>query len=219
MVYDSQVGILAFSSLLFDPGAEIEAATAESVPVRTPFNVEYARASGARQNAPTLVMVSDAVGAPVQGQIFVLKPETTLKQAQDMLYRRERNIVGALEVWYDEARLRMQRDAVLIGETREFPDMPPILFARVPPNIAIVQDEHEWPQEKAATLADLAIRSVTKTTYPNRRDGIAYLAGALQRGILTPLTPYYIQAVLELAGNAPDLEAARQRIAHGKGLA
>jgi hypothetical protein len=219
MVNDSQVGILAFSSMLGDTGAEIQAAIAQSVPVQTPFNVEYARASAARQNAPTLVIVPIGVGSPVQGQIYLLKPEITVKQGQDMLYRRERNSVGALEVWYDEERLRLQRGSVLIGETHEFPDMPPILFARVPPNIDIVQDEHAWPDAKAETLADLAIRSLTKTTYTQRRDGIAYLADAISHGIRTPLTDIYVQAVLRHAGNVSDLEAARTYLARIKKLA
>jgi hypothetical protein len=214
-----QVGILAFSSLLVDPGAEIQAAIAESVSVRTPFNVEYARASAARQNAPTLVVVPSEVGSPVQGKIYLLMPEITVKQAQDMLYRRERNQVGVLEVWYDEERLRLQRGAVLIGESREFAGMPLILFPRVPPNIDIVQDEHAWPGEKAETLADLAIRSLTKVTYAQRRDGIAYLADAIGCGIRTVLTDVYVQAVLRHAGNAPDLEAARTYLAHIKKLA
>ncbi len=219
MTYDSQVGILAFSSLLFDPGHEIQAAIAESVSVRTPFNVEYARASAARQNAPTLVVVSDSMGAPVQGVIYLLKAEITPKHARDMLYRRERNAVGAIEVWYDEERLRMQRDSVLIAETRQFEGMPPVLFARVPPNIDIVQDDHSWPDEKAETLADLAIRSLTKATYAQRRDGIAYLADAIKAGIRTPLTDGYARAVVRHAGNVADLEAARDHLARLKKLA
>jgi hypothetical protein len=52
------VGILAYGSLIGNPGSEIEKATRKAVSgVKTPFRVEFARGSRGRGGAPTLVPV------------------------------------------------------------------------------------------------------------------------------------------------------------------
>ena len=66
------VGILAYGSLIDNPGDEIAAATVRTIEeVETPFSVELARSSDGRGGAPTLVPV-DKGGARVRAQIFVL---------------------------------------------------------------------------------------------------------------------------------------------------
>lgn len=58
------VGIIAYGSLLPDPGSEIEVATAEVIQdLVTPFPVEYARSSKKCDGSPTLV--PSQAGAPV----------------------------------------------------------------------------------------------------------------------------------------------------------
>ena len=87
------IGILAFGSLMANPGAEIKEATVETKSgIKTPFNVEFARSSNERRGAPTLVPVKDH-GAQVQAQIFVVNVSET--EATDRLYRREINRVGS----------------------------------------------------------------------------------------------------------------------------
>src|SRR5262245_2027731 len=85
-----RLGILAYGSLLSEPGAEIEAATLEilSAGIVTPFDVEFARRSRTRNGAPTLVPMT-AGGAPVSAQIFVLRSGISETEAQDRLWRRE----------------------------------------------------------------------------------------------------------------------------------
>ena len=55
------IGILAFGSLLDEPGAELEAHIARRIEgIETPFAVEFARSSRTRDGAPTLVPVTGA---------------------------------------------------------------------------------------------------------------------------------------------------------------
>lgn len=53
-----QVGILAYDSLLSEPGAELDGLIAGRLDgIETPFPVELARACSCRDNAPTLAPV------------------------------------------------------------------------------------------------------------------------------------------------------------------
>ena len=87
------VGVLAYGSLITDPGEEIQNATVEiKKGIVTPFKVEFARTSRTRGGAPTLVPV-DIGGAQVRGWIFVLDvPE---EEAANRLWRRETDRVGS----------------------------------------------------------------------------------------------------------------------------
>jgi hypothetical protein len=86
------LGILAFGSLIDDPGAEIEAAlVGRKLNVPTPFGVEFARSSTKREGAPTLVPLEQG-GAPVLAQIILVN--VTEQEAKDRLWRREINRVG-----------------------------------------------------------------------------------------------------------------------------
>src|SRR5947209_5290918 len=90
-----KIGILAYGSLINDPGDELSAATASRIEsVDTPFNVEFARSSDSRDGAPTLVPVSEG-GARVKAVILVLKDSITESEARDMLWRRETRRVGS----------------------------------------------------------------------------------------------------------------------------
>lgn len=54
-------GIIAYVSLVHDPGPEIASLIVERVDVVTPFRVEFARLSTSRVDAPTLVPVTEGV--------------------------------------------------------------------------------------------------------------------------------------------------------------
>jgi hypothetical protein len=58
MKKSESMGVLAFGSLLNDPGCELLGAEVQRISVRTPFPVEFARYSRSRRGAPTLVPVS-----------------------------------------------------------------------------------------------------------------------------------------------------------------
>ena len=82
------VGILAFGSIIEEPGAELAAVIIQRIEVKTPFAVEFARSSRTRDGAPTLVPVSDG-GAHVPASVLLLGDSVTVADARAMLYRRE----------------------------------------------------------------------------------------------------------------------------------
>src|SRR5213594_779953 len=92
-----KIGILAFGSLIGDPGAEIGPKIIMRIKTQTPFGVEYGRYSGkTRGGAPTLV--PHAAGAPVSAEILVLEV-VTAAEARDLLWRRERRKEGTGETY------------------------------------------------------------------------------------------------------------------------
>jgi len=217
------LAILAYGSLLADPGAELVPAIVDRRPVQTPFAVEYARSSSSRCGAPTLVKVEKpGIGAPVRARLLLLRDDMTVEAARDMLYRRETNHVGEKNVTYDDERQRKRRnagkDVVIIETLRDFEGVRAVLYADLPPSDDFLLDDAISPEDKANKLACLAIQSVTRETFCSQRDGIRYLADAICHDIHTPLTETYRAAVLRCADDAPDLETARQRIARRKDL-
>ena len=177
-----RVGILAFGSLLDDPGSEISASLDQKIEgVATPFNVEFARTSDSRDGAPTLVPV-DQGGAPVTGAVLLLKPEITLQDGTDMLWRRETNRVGT-EARYNtkapgDVEVRTLENLAGVGE---------VLYAAPRANL---------PAD-AKRLADLAIASARAKAGDVRRDGISYLINVKEKGITTPLMKEYEKHILE----------------------
>jgi len=87
------IAILAFGSLLDDPGKELATAMVEKRPTETPFAVEFARLSASRGGAPTLAPV-DSGGGTVRASFLVLDNDVSLQEAKDMLWRRETNKVA-----------------------------------------------------------------------------------------------------------------------------
>ncbi len=215
----NEVGVLAYGSLLNDPGAELAPLIEQRIGgVLTPFAVEFARSSRTRAGAPTLVPVPDGIGARVQAQVLVLKPDVNVATGKTLLYRREIHKVGNADAVYDEAVQSTRRGAVQVRELRDFVGVPVVLYTDLKPNIRPVLAHQTPPEIKAQELARLAVASVTAETYAAGADGIRYLADALANGIETPLTPHYRAAVLALAGGAPDLETARAWVARQRGI-
>jgi hypothetical protein len=216
----NEVGILAYGSLLSDLGGELAPLIERRIiGVLTPFAVEFARSSRTRAGAPTLVPVPDGIGARVQAQVLVLKPDVGVKTGKTLLYRREIHKPGDADVVYDEIVQSTRRNAVRVGELRDFAGLPVVLYTDLKPNIRLVLARQTPPEIKAEELARLAVASVTAETYAAGTDGIRYLADALAHSIETPLTPYYCAAVLALAADAPDLETARAWVAQQRGIA
>ncbi len=83
------LGILAYGSLIGEPGAEIGPVIARHIHnVQTPFRVEFAGKSRTRDCAPTLVPVGQG-GAQVVAEILVLEDGVSVVSAVNMLWRRE----------------------------------------------------------------------------------------------------------------------------------
>jgi hypothetical protein len=81
------VAVLAYGSLLHTPGPELAALIVERRPCRTPFPVEYGRASRRWGGGP--VLVPHPRGAPVDGALLVLVAGVGLGAAVDALAERE----------------------------------------------------------------------------------------------------------------------------------
>jgi cation transport regulator ChaC len=172
----NSVGILAYGSLIKDPGCEIKAViSCKPKGVRTPFKVEFARKSSTRGDAPTLVPVKQG-GASVKAVILVLEEQVSVDQAKDMLYRREIHQVCGKQSY------NPCNPSLCIRELRQFQDIGIVLYASFRPNIS--KDELT-----PSSLAYKAIKSVGKAK--KGQDGISYLITAKSDGIRTPLAQEY----------------------------
>ena len=213
------IGILAYGSLITHPGQEISSVLDHVIPdVMTPFPVEYARKSGTRAGAPTLVPVPIGCGTPVKAVVLVLKKYTRKKKAQNFLYRRELHQEGDLKVIYDDQAQRQKRDALVIETMKNQFGLSVIYYTALKPNFTEILDANRTQEDKAELLARAAIDSVTQETYAKEMDGIQYLADNIEALVVTALTGPYAQAILEKEGNVPNLDQARRFIAKQKGI-
>lgn len=188
------VGILAYGSLIGDPGAEIEPVIIARIPCYTPFPVEFARQSRSRESAPTLV--PSAGGSSVKAQILVVALD--VREATDRLYRREIHAVGSARCYVSPKR--QNADRVVVETLLDFEGLATVLYTNIGANI---------PHPTATGLAQLAISSAR--TLGDGSDGISYLDNAMKAGIETPLTGAYAAEILRLSGGR-DLGDAVARI-------
>lgn len=200
------VGILAYGSLLEDPGMEMAPLIVGRIPgTETPFRIEFVRSSQTRGGAPTVVPVADG-GATVRGTVLVLHDSVSFDNARDLLWRREYRREGT-EHRYQEPTGTAGPNHMIAEELPNFAGLAVVLYARFGPTLS-----NPTPD----ALAELAIKSVGTDAGRKGLDGISYLISLKRQGIVTPLMPAYEQAVLERTG-AASLEAAlaalRMRIA------
>lgn len=181
------VGILAYGSLIDDPGAEIVQALVRTLKdgILTPFCVEFARESRTRAGAPTLIPVAQG-GAQVRAQIHVLNvPE---QEAANRLWRRETGRVGQTQRTYARPAKPGPND-VLVERLENFHDVGVVLYTSIGQTI---------PAPTPQDLAERAIASARKLA--DGRDGIAYLMAAKANGIVTGLSVAYEAEILRLTG-------------------
>ncbi|MFC3326813.1 DUF4435 domain-containing protein [Mesorhizobium cantuariense] len=186
------IGILAYGSLINDPGEELENVIVRrmSTGIATPFPVEFARSSSSRKGGPTLVPVED--GERVKAVILVLHDHVTTAQAKDMLWRREtRKKAGG----YSEPTTP-NANTVLVKEIEQFHGVGSVLYTSIEANIGNMTPEN---------LADLAIKSaeaVAKGGLEARLDGISYLKNAMSAGIKTRMSEAYAASIVQKTGCA-----------------
>jgi hypothetical protein len=213
------IGILAYGSLITDPGWEIERRRANNLrDIPTPFPVEYARKSNTRSGAPTLARVPQDCGKPVYATILVMKKFSHKEAIRNYLYRRELHNVGDRSRVYDHEAQMIKRNAMLIETLSDFQGLDIVYYTVFGPNFAEILQPNRTTQEKARLLAQAAIDSLTAVTFSKKLDGIQYLLDNLANGIETPLSRLYEAAILERADSVPDLAKARKFFAHRKGI-
>lgn len=194
-----RIGILAYGSLIEDPGFEIEPHIVEKISgIHTPFSIEFVRTSRIRGGGPTVVPVEQG-GAPVCGMVLVLHERISRESALDLLWRRETRNEGTTLIYKEPAR--PDPNEMLAVELRNFSGVDVVLYAKFGATLT-----DPTPEE----LADLAISSVSTEAGRRGRDGISYLMSIKRGGIFTPLMPHYERALLEKTG-AVSLEEALAR--------
>lgn len=82
-----RIAVLAYGSLIHQPGNELDELVRARRPARTPFRVEYGRVSERWGGGP--VLVPHPAGANVNGVLLLLRDEVSLGEAVDVLARRE----------------------------------------------------------------------------------------------------------------------------------
>lgn len=188
----SSVGILAYGSLIADPGVEIGPLIDRQIDTLTPFPVEYARFSATRGGGPTAVPHSS--GKQVKAKVLVLVDGVALAEARDLLWRRETRNEGSARTYRESG----QPNAVVVRDLRGVCGLEHVLYTDFNPEGKIATPD-------PASLADAAISSVGRAA-PGK-DGISYLIGLLAAGIETDLTSRYVAEILSRTG-ASDLAGA-----------
>ena len=199
----AQIAILAFGSLIEEPGEEIDPLIRKRIRrVRTPFSIEFARSSRWRCGAPTLIPV-DVGGSPVNGDLLVLHDTVGIEEAMNLLWRREtRNELSGKKY---SRPANPSQDQVIVECIQSFHGCDVALYTKIGSNIEDLNADH---------LADLAISSARAKAGANRKDGISYLASVIRQDITTPLLPEYLAAILRKT-EAGDLDEAHARIQTG----
>jgi hypothetical protein len=191
----ASVGILAYGSLISDPGVEISPMIVKRIPTRTPFSVEYARFSTTRGGAPTAV--PHPSGSPVKAVVLVLADGVPIAEARDLLWRRETRIEGSGRT-YRESR---SSNAVIVRDLPGFCGLESVIYTDLSPDGKV-----EIPDPES--LAEAAIASVGRANAG--KDGISYLIDLLEAGVETPLTRRYIAEILART-SASDLADALRK--------
>lgn len=187
------LAILGYGSVIWDPGLEIEDATAERRVIESPFSTEFARLSRNRGNAPTLVPVSIR-GPSTRAMLFLIKDTLSRNDVESILYRREIGCIGSGKRYVRPAVLRPNGvlvESVDVCEvTAIYTDFP---------------DEGKRIDLTAKELAEFAKASVNGAD--KGCDGITYLLNAKAVGVRTRLMTAYESAILDLC-NCTSLEEA-----------
>lgn len=205
----SSVGILAYGSLIADPGVEISPLIDRRIDTLTPFPVEYARFSETRGGGPTAVPHS--LGKRVKAVVLVLVDGVSLVEARNLLWRRETRKEGTARTYRESAR----PNAMVVRDLPGFFGLEHVLYTDCN-QVGKIADPNP------SSLATAAIRSVGRAA-PGK-DGISYLIGLLAAGIETDLSSRYVAEILSQTGTT-DLAGAlrlltttqQEELRNGKG--
>ena len=184
-----RIGILAYGSLIEEPGEEIEPLIVSRIKnVTTPFSIEFARSSKTRGGAPTVIPVESG-GSRVKAQIVELSDLVTIREAESLLWRRETGRVGQ-NIEYKRPEI-VVLNTMLVEHIHNLHEIDTVLYTILGSNIEDVSPNK---------LADLAIASVKEAAGKNGREGISYLLSLDRCGIITKMSNEYERAILNKTG-------------------
>lgn len=199
MTTTHNLGILAFGSLIDNPGEEISEIEVDRIECKTPFNVEFARKSSKRGDAPTLIPFEN--GIPVKAVLFVLRNNIDINTAESILYRRERHVNNRTDIY--EHSDNPGQNKVVIKRWENFMNVKTVLSTSIGCNIT---------QALSPTLlANLAITSILSEAGQKEKDGIRYLLSTKRNGIVTRLSDDYEQQILAITDTS-NLEMAIEKL-------
>lgn len=179
------IGILAFGSLIDNPGQEISEIEIERLDCETPFPIEFARTSSTRSNSPTLIPVETG-GRQVKAKIIVLNPETNIDTAKSILWRRELHKTDRTENYVEPNNPGVNR--VVVKFLENFMNVDSVLYTSIGSNI-------NQPLT-SELLADFSIASILAQAGQQEKDGLRYLLSAKRNGIVTELSEEYENQIL-----------------------
>lgn len=201
----AKIGILAYGSLIEEPGPEIGPLIDDRINVWTPFNIEFARKSSSRDDAPTVIPVV-GYGAPVNAVILVLREGSVgLQEAMNRLWRRETRKEGTGKPY--KRPENPGPNHVLVDVAENLGGVDTVLYTRIGTNIP---DSERTPEN----LAKLAIDSAMAGAGKEGKDGISYLLSLKNQGIETPLMRAYEKHILLLT-KTDSLQAALESAKNG----
>lgn len=179
------IGILAFGSLIDNPGREISEIEIERIVCETPFNVEFARTSSTRGDAPTLIPV-EVGGQKVKAVIIVLNPKTSIETATSILWRRELHKTNRTESY--TCSDNPGPNTVVVKTLTDFMNIQTVLYTSIGCNIKQTLT--------GELLADFSINSILSKAGQEEKDGLRYLLSAKRNGIITTLSVEYENQIL-----------------------
>jgi len=189
------LGIMAYGSVIRNPGKELIAATEIKLDnQQTPFAVEFAHASKYRNGAPTLVPVED--GSRVSCFVFIMKEGISEKEATNILFRREIGQPGSRKEYPSPEKGK--KNTVYVEKIHNFNGVQTVLYTKILPDIKPLTAEE---------LAKRAIESALSEAGERGIDGVSYLKNAIAAGIQTALSPDYEKVILK-STQAMDLDQA-----------
>lgn len=194
------LGILAYGSLINQPGEEIAKIEIKRIKCETPFNVEYARTSATRNNAPTLIPVQNRSNSVI-AEIIVLSDDIDVEVAKSILWRRETHKVNSNETYKHSDN--PSNNKVVVDVLSDFMNIQNVLYTSIGSNI-----------QKPITgelLADFAIASILDDVGESKKDGIRYLLDNKNNGIKTELSNEYERQIL-LKTATKSLEEAIEKL-------
>lgn len=206
-----RVGILAYGSLIEEPGKEIEPLIRQRIErIETPFSIEFARSSSTRDGAPTVIPIENG-GSRVLATILVLDDGVALEKAQDLLWRRETRNECTDKHYTPPSKPNPNK--MMVAKLDNFEGLDVVLYTKLGPNIT---------DANAVKLAELAVRSAKAEAGRTGRDGIRYLLSVKRQGISTPLMADYEREILRMTGASSlgdALSRCRERKTNLVGLA